>query len=145
MSPKLIADLASANVKSVAAGQNFSLVLLENGDVYSFGNNSFGQLGQGNWTQLASPTKIENLPSIKAIAAGATHALLLTTDGDVLSFGNNAYGQLGLGDTDNRSNPTLVPGLEGKNIAAIAAGNSQSYAITQTGELYMFGNIIMLP
>ncbi|RXZ77515.1 hypothetical protein EBB07_30845 [Paenibacillaceae bacterium] len=66
--PQVIAGIS--NEVSAAAGNNHSLVLKENGDVYSFGLGAEGRLGHGNANSLYAPVKIENLPPAKAIAAG---------------------------------------------------------------------------
>ena len=123
--------------KAVAAGGAHSLVLTEEGDVYSFGWGESGQLGHGNTEDRGVPTKIEGLPAMKAVAAGAKYSLVLTTDGTVYSFGGNEYGQLGHGDTADRSVPTRVEGLP--KVKAIAAGGHHFLALTEEGELYACG------
>ena len=92
----------------MAAGFSDSLILLENGDVYSFGYNGWGELGLGDYDNRNTPTKINGLSNVKNIGTGAVHSLILLENGDVYSFGYNGYGQLGLGDYDDRNTPTLV-------------------------------------
>lgn len=61
---------------------------MENGEVYTFGNNTYGQLGVSD-TSHVGPVKV-NLPSvIIQIAAGSNHSVALTSTGEVYTFGNN--------------------------------------------------------
>jgi alpha-tubulin suppressor-like RCC1 family protein len=111
---------------AVAGGTSFSLVLLENGDVYAFGLNSYGQLGLGDTTERHTPAKIATLSGeARAVAAGDSHSLVLLENGDVYGFGRNSYGQLGLGDTTERHTPTKIATLSG----AVATGEDHSFAV----------------
>jgi alpha-tubulin suppressor-like RCC1 family protein len=126
------------NAMAITAGSFHTLVLLENGDVYSFGHNSNGQLGHGDEDNRSLPTKITSLSNAKAIAAGGGHSLVLLKNGDVYSFGNNSYGQLGHGDKDNRSLPTKIKSLS--NVKAISAGSNHSLLLLENGDVYSFGH-----
>ena len=123
--------------KAIAAGYDFSLVLLENGDVYSFGNGDSGRLGHGDYSRQIKPKKIETLSNVMAIAAGNHHSLALTEEGLVYSFGFGNGGQLGHGDKTTRVQPTRI--IDISDVSAIAAGRNHSLALTDTGQLYVFG------
>ncbi|PIK49702.1 putative E3 ubiquitin-protein ligase MYCBP2 [Apostichopus japonicus] len=71
-----------------------TVILLENGEVYTFGSNSYGQLGLGDTGNRISPVNIPVAAKIKQVAAGSYHTLLLTENGNVLSFGRCQKGQL---------------------------------------------------
>ncbi len=122
---------------AVAAGWYYSLVLLENGDVYAFGVNASGQLGQGDTTSRRTPTKVPLLSNVVAVAAGSSYSLVLLENGDVYAFGSNFYGQLGLGDTEDRDTPTRVPGLS--NAVSVFAGGNSSLVLLENGDVYAFG------
>ncbi len=128
--------------KAVAAGYQHSLVLLENGDVYSFGYGGNGQLGHGDTGNTTIPTKIDALTEvkIKAISATWVHSLVLSEAGEVYSFGAGGNGRLGLGDEDNRNTPTKIEALAGVEVKAIAAGGTHSLVLSENGEVYSFGN-----
>jgi alpha-tubulin suppressor-like RCC1 family protein len=133
---ELEAPAALAGIKSIAAGNSYTLALTESGEVYAWGLNDSGRLGLGDTENRLTPTKVPGLTKVKAIAAGGGHALALTESGEVYAWGLN-YGELGLGDTEDRLTPTKVPGLS--VVKAIAAGLSHSLALTETGEVYAWG------
>jgi len=143
-----------AGVRAIAAGGVHSLVLLENGDVYSFGRNEQGQLGQtqgvyGPNESCPVPLKIGGmapegggnfvaLPPVRAVAAGPFHTLLLLEDGTVLSCGQNK-GQLGLVELYYDVEPFLQRAyIEGRS-KAVAAGWAHSLVLKEGGDIYAFG------
>lgn len=96
-------DKLPAPVAKIATGKHHSLMLLENGDVYAAGSNSFGQCGLGSGTRAAqdslSFTKISELTAIVDVACGWDHSLVCDTEGRLFTFGHPLYGQLGNGTT----------------------------------------------
>jgi len=124
---------------AMAAGELHSLVVLENGDVYAFGENFHGQLGLDDTDDRWSPQKVPGLPGpARAVAGGQGHSLFLLQSGDVYACGLNASGQLGQGDTDNRHTVVKVLGLPGRAIA-VAAGELHSLVLLENGDVYVFG------
>ena len=122
------------NIRSVAAAESFSLALLSDGTVASWGGNVYGQLGnngyKANWELGKSHVQVSGLSGVKAIAAANTHALALLSDGTVRTWGSNQYGQLGNGKGgfeaatgQNQRVPKTVEGLT--HVTAIAAGAVQ--------------------
>ena len=138
-------------VTQVAAGAEFSLAVTSSGQLYAFGENDYGQLGNANNSQPleAHPTPtLVTLPGeegpVTQVAAGHDHSLALTSTGQLYAFGENRFGQLG-NTTNNRTEkpnptPTLVtlPGASG-HVIRIAAGQEFSLALTSSGQLYAFG------
>ena len=129
-------------VVMVAAGDRFSLALLDDGTVASWGENTFSQLG---WAVSpgplsANPGRVKRLRSIQKIAAGGSHALALDTEGRVYSWGLNEEGQLGrLGATVPVGE---VPGVVAdiKGVVDIAAGNNFSLALDRKGKIWSWGS-----
>lgn len=91
----------------VSAGSYHSLAI-KNGELYAFGNNTFGQLGINNTNNQNEPVKVGSKNDWTKIAAGSYHSIALDSSGNAWSFGLNNYGQLGLGDKNNRLTPTKV-------------------------------------
>jgi len=141
-------------IVEAAAGHEFSLVVTGGGQLYAFGNNSNGQLGnETNINQItgkANPTPtLVDLPGqegpVVQAAAGRIHSLAVTATGQLYSFGNNCCGQLGrvtINPPREWSNPipTLVemPDEAGPVVEA-AAGSFYSLARTESGQVYAFG------
>merc|ERR1712166_1219263 len=73
-------------------------------------------------------------------AAGMYHTLCITADGSLFGWGLNKSGQLGVADTENRWMPTLVTGLQGKQVAHVAAGGSHTICTTADGSVFTWGN-----
>ncbi|CAM9161207.1 unnamed protein product [Ectocarpus sp. 12 AP-2014] len=113
--------------------------------VWAVGGNSKGQLGNGTTTQssfLPCRVAFQLAPTqrIAEVFCGYEHTFALTSDGDVLGFGNGVKGQLGIGNTDSHSNPQRVHLLSGKGVVKMAAGLEHSLALTESGDLYAFGD-----
>lgn len=84
------------DIKSIAAGDYFTLALATDGTLYSWGRNDFGQLGDGTTDDRASPFVVTGYAgTVEEIFTGDEHALVITTGGDVWAWGRNSYAQLG--------------------------------------------------
>jgi len=135
-SPTLIPSLT--NVKQISCGSSHSLALLNDGTVYGFGGNYYGQLGLGNNTSIINtPTLISGMSNVKQISCGTNHSLALLTDGTVKSFGRNIYGNLGLNNTNDYNRPTLIPSLS--DVSQITCGADHSLVLLNDGTVKGFG------
>jgi alpha-tubulin suppressor-like RCC1 family protein len=117
-------------------------IVIDGGQVYTWGDNQNAQLGNGDLDYLSQPTLVENLRDIIAVGQGsaAKHSIALKLDGSVWSWGDNEYGQLGIGNSDviNSSIPKLIEGIHG--IVAVAAGNKHSLALADDGTVWSWGS-----
>jgi alpha-tubulin suppressor-like RCC1 family protein len=130
-------DFYGKKIVSISAGSSHALAINEEGRVYSWGDNSYGQLG------IASEETNKNIPTLldydfvaTMVKAKGYFSLLLTKDELLYSFGDNSSGQLGIGYVLTKSYPSLI---NLKNIVAIEAGLNSSFALDRNGELYCFG------
>jgi alpha-tubulin suppressor-like RCC1 family protein len=97
----------------VAAGFDFTCALMRTGNLRCWGNNEFGQLGDGTTNVHPTPVDVKGIKSrILLLSAGYYSACALTIDGQLKCWGNNLYGQLGDGGTANSGVPVDVAGLE---------------------------------
>ena len=136
-----IAAVVSAGVWTVRGGtQSGGLghVVLNtpSGVLWTWANNSDGQLGNNSTTARRVPGTVSGVGTITAVAAGATHTLALDTTGRIWAFGDNFYGALGDGTTTDRLLPVQ---LALTSVTQIAAGAHHSMALRSTGELYVWG------
>ena len=136
---------SGSSTPTVAIGNQFMVVQTSAGEVWGWGDNSNGVLGNTPsemGINIPNPVKI-NLPEAvrsTAISAGFDHVLVLGSDGNVYAWGGNEYGQLGVdNDATSIKTPTLVEGLRNKNVVAVAAGRYFSLALTEGGQVYSFG------
>jgi alpha-tubulin suppressor-like RCC1 family protein len=107
-------------------------------NLYSWGQNNYGQLGLGNTTNYSSPKQVGSVATWLNIAAGTYSTLATKTDGTLWSWGEGAiYGQLGLGNTNNYSSPKQVGALT--TWLNISAGSYHGVAIKTDGTLWSWG------
>jgi len=121
----------------IAAEKERNLVVLNNGTVKAWGNNQFGQVGDGTTTDRHTPVEVNTLTNIAAVASGAYHSLALANDGKVWAWGKNDQGQLGDGTLSENHVPKQVVGLS--NIISIAAGFDYSLALKNDGTVWAWG------
>ena len=136
--------------KNIACGDNHSLAIDFSNNLYTWGNNSFGQLGIGPTpdTSRNYPSLVSNPTSsaywLKAVG-GSNHSLGLQSDGSLWAWGDNTYGQLGnvsAGAISNMPFPVTNPLPSNIRWVDIAAGANVSMAITNTNQLYAWGSDI---
>jgi hypothetical protein len=136
------------HVTQVAAGNEHSLVVTSSGQLYAFGENYYGQLGNPTNNKTVKPNPapaLVTLPGevgqVTQVAAGNEFSLVVTSSGQLYAFGENQYGQLGNATNNNTFKPNPTPTLvtvPGK-VVQVAAGESDSLAVTSSGQLYAFG------
>ena len=114
------------------------LALKNNGSLWSWGNNFYGQLGDGTVTERLSPVSVSGGgTNWLAISAGGYHSIALKTDGSMWSWGMNGSGQLGIGTTTSKSSPVSV--LGGNSWVKLSAGDYHNAAIKTDGTLWTWG------
>ena len=121
----------------VAGGQYHSLAVNLNGNVYAWGYNANGQLGNGNTTNSDVPVQVPGISSATGVTAGDLSSGALLAGGTVKTWGYNGYGQLGNGTTTSSSTPVSVTGLAG--VTAIASGNYHMLALEPNGTVMAWG------
>ncbi|XP_043556764.1 X-linked retinitis pigmentosa GTPase regulator isoform X1 [Chiloscyllium plagiosum] len=128
---------------SISCGDEHTAFVTENGKLYIFGSNNWGQLGLGTKNTVNKPTCVKALKSekVKLTACGRNHTLVFTEQGNVYAAGDNSEGQLGLGDTEARTVFQRVEFFTNhKKIKLLAAGSNISAALTENGKLFMWGD-----
>lgn len=116
-----------------------SLAVKADNSVISWGENSYGQLGDGTVHQRNAPVCVP-ISGVLMVATGNDHSVALRSDLTVWTWGDDNFGQLGNGTTINtgRTVPIAVPGLTG--VIAIAAGRYHTLALKQDGTVWAWGN-----
>lgn len=137
--PEMNEFLSTKTIVDVCCGDWHSLALTSTGEVYAWGDNQFGQIGNGSSkTMESTPVKLEfESHSIIAISCGSLHSMALTEKGDVFAWGFNSYGQLGVGNTLDMSKPKLIK--MNLSFKKMSCGQNHSLLLTTDGLLYVFG------
>ncbi|ADL70068.1 S-layer domain protein [Thermoanaerobacterium thermosaccharolyticum DSM 571] len=126
-----------SDVKAIAAGASYTVVLKNDGTVWAWGVNEYGKLGDGTTNNSFTPVQVNGISNVKAIAAGAYHTVVLKNDGTVWTWGYNHYGELGNGTTVDSSTPVQVKGIS--DVKAIAAGACHTVALKNDGTVWAWG------
>uniref|UniRef100_A0A0G4H481 HYR domain-containing protein n=1 Tax=Chromera velia CCMP2878 TaxID=1169474 RepID=A0A0G4H481_9ALVE len=122
-------------VSAVSAGYGHSLLVDENGDVWSTGDGGQGQLGHGNTDSLDTWTKITSLSNVAKICTGDNHSGALTTSGDLYMWGNGNNGRLGTGNSAVQNTPQYIMG----SVADLQCGMRHTVVLDTSGDVYTFG------
>ncbi|MCL2504509.1 MAG: hypothetical protein FWE94_07995, partial [Coriobacteriia bacterium] len=124
--------------QDVSGGNYHSLALKEDGSLWAWGRNDYGQLGIGSTISTSTPVRIGTGTDWKAVSAGFSHSLALKGDGSLWAWGLNDYGQLGDGTITDKSAPVQVG--TGTDWKAVSAGQYHSLALKGDGSLWAWGN-----
>ncbi|MCX6063923.1 MAG: stalk domain-containing protein, partial [Caldiserica bacterium] len=127
----------STNWTTVVAGTYCCLALARDGSLWAWGDNEYGQLGDGTTANRSSPVRVGTRTDWIVVAAGWEHSLAIARDGSLWAWGWNAGGQLGDGTTTDRSSPVRV-GTRTDWIA-VAGGIMHSVALARDGSLWAWG------
>ena len=114
----------------ISLGGAHSGAITEDGSLYMWGRNDYGQLGDGTKGDRSNPVKI--MDHVRSVSLGAEHSGAITEDGSLYMWGSNSYGQLG---TNDRSKPVKIM----DHVRSVSLGGWHSGAITEDGSLYMWG------
>ena len=132
----------------IASGNFHVLAINDAGELYAWGHNNVGQLGNGengpgfpggflqNSKDKNTPQRIGSGTDWNIVAAGNYHSLALKNDGTLYTWGHNSSGQLGNGLTADTNRPAQVGTDTWK---AVAAGENYSLALRSDGSLYAWG------
>lgn len=103
-----------------------------------WGDNRYGQLGNGTYTDSLSAIGVSGLTDVVMTAQGRANRYALRADGTVWAWGINYWGQLGDGTTEYRNTPVQVAGLTG--VTSIVANTDNAYALLADGTVRAWGN-----
>lgn len=129
------------NIIQVASSVRAALMLKSDGTVWSVGEGTFGQHGDGTSGAGAlrtTPAQVPGLPFIKQIASISPTVLALDENGEVWAWGQNNLGQCGVAGGGNRTTPVKIAGLT--NIVSVAGSAFASFALDANGDIWSWGS-----
>lgn len=132
-------------VIQISAGQCHTVALMNDGTIYAWGYNAYGQLGNinniGTDNPNPIPVKVEGLTGVSQISAVNTQTIALMNNGTVYAWGRNQYGQLGnvtnCGTDDPNPTPLEVEGLTG--VVQVSTNGAHTVALKDDGTVYAWG------
>jgi len=96
------------NIKTIALGLSHGCAATAKGQVFCWGRNNYGQLGDGSTVERLRPVRVAQLAGVTQLALGFTHSCALTSGGEVMCWGDDRRHQLGRNRKDQRANPRPV-------------------------------------
>ncbi len=119
----------------MASGEDHTLVVDDSGEVYAFGHNAKGELGDVTCENKSTPVHIEVPGKVVQVAAGDELSFALCKNGDLYAWGDDTSYQMGDGMNISRMEPEKIM----EDVTAVAAGSTHAMAITKDGSLYIWG------
>ncbi len=147
-------QIVASGATAIAAGGNFSMYIDDQGQLFAWGDNSKGQLGDGTSESHGTPAPVKGISQVSSVAAGDEHVLALSdTSGyrQLYVWGNHALGQLGLGKINDKNafvtRPTLLD-ITGnldpsdERLLEVVAGYAQSAVIRDVSYTRFFKPVL---
>ncbi|KAK6940018.1 FYVE zinc finger [Dillenia turbinata] len=154
--PKRISGpLEGLQVASVTCGPWHTAIITSMGQLFTFGDGTFGVLGHGDRENALSPREVESLSGLRtiAVACGVWHTAAVVevivtqssasvSSGKLFTWGDGDKNRLGHGDKEPRLKPTCVPALIDYNFHKIACGHSLTIGLTTSGHVFTMGSTV---
>lgn len=154
--PKRISGpLQGHQVAAVACGPWHAALITSAGQLFTFGDGTFGVLGHGDRKSVLYPREIESLSGLRTVAvscgvwhtAAVVEVIVTATSGSISSgklftWGDGDKYCLGHGDKESRLKPTCVPALIDYNFLRVSCGHSFTVGLTTSGQVFTMGNTV---
>ncbi|KAL5122934.1 PH, RCC1 and FYVE domains-containing protein 1 [Glycine soja] len=154
--PKRIAGpLEGLQIAFVACGPWHTALITSTGQLFTFGDGTFGVLGHGDRQNVSYPREVESLLGLRTIAVAcgvwhtaavveviATHSGTSISSGKLFTWGDGDKNRLGHGDKEARLKPTCVSALIDYNFHKIACGHSLTVGLTTSGRVFTMGSTV---
>lgn len=142
ISPAVAAMPTGIRFVQVAAGDYHSLAIDSDANVWAWGLNQQGQLGNNSTTNSSRPVKVQLPAGVKAVevAGGWQNSAVVGSDGVIYAWGDNSEGQLGNNSTTDSWKPVPVAMPAGVSFTNVAVGQYHTVALDSNGDVWAWGN-----
>ncbi|CAJ2629892.1 unnamed protein product [Trifolium pratense] len=154
--PKRIAGpLEGLQVAFVTCGPWHTALITSTGQLFTFGDGTFGVLGHGDRENISYPREVESLSGLRtvSVACGVWHTAAIVevivtqssasiSSGKLFTWGDGDKNRLGHGDKDARLEPTCISALIDHNFHRIACGHSLTVGLTTSGRVFTMGSTV---
>ncbi|XP_052191395.1 PH, RCC1 and FYVE domains-containing protein 1-like isoform X3 [Diospyros lotus] len=154
--PKRISgSLEGLQVAMVTCGPWHTALVTSTGQLFTFGDGTFGVLGHGDRENISYPREVESLSGLRTIAVACgvwhtaavvevivTQSIASVSSGKLFTWGDGDKNRLGHGDKEPRLKPTCVPALIDYNFHKIACGHSLTVGLTTSGHVFTMGSTV---
>uniref|UniRef100_A0A0D9YFR5 RCC1-like domain-containing protein n=1 Tax=Oryza glumipatula TaxID=40148 RepID=A0A0D9YFR5_9ORYZ len=140
--PLLLPPRCRGRVSFVAGGGAHAIALTSNGEVFTWGRGTHGQLGHGDVENIPHPKLVKFFENymITCVSAGWNHSGFATDSGQLFMCGDGSFGQLGAGDNHPRNLPFEVAYFTTKHVVRLALGMRHSLVLLKDNSVYGFGS-----
>jgi alpha-tubulin suppressor-like RCC1 family protein len=145
MTPVQVSGLSGAQVTTLVASAGDTGALLSNGAYYDWGDNNYGEVGNGTTTSVLVPYQVQLPSPVTQLVAGGSgsvggQSLALLSNGSLWAWGDNTYFQLSNHLKIDEETPAELNPPGGVTFTAVAAGGATSYGISPTGAVWAWGS-----
>jgi alpha-tubulin suppressor-like RCC1 family protein len=126
------------HITQISSGYSHTLALSSDGTVWAWGENSYGQLGNGNIENQPIPIVIKVNSQVESVVGSRTHSYILNRSGNVWGWGDNLNGTMGNGTFKPAANPETIGNQ--KDILAIRASENQIFTFSADGHIWAWGD-----
>lgn len=143
--PRRIDSLCGKQITNIVTGSRHAIALSQTGEVWGWGNNDYGQLGDGTNASKNGPVQVKFpflTSKIVSIDCTSQASIALTEDSEIFTWGRNFYGELGVDGLSECLTPqrvNLPPEVSHDPVVSIRASWKNMFFLTQTGKLYSWG------
>ncbi|GAB2252289.1 hypothetical protein Droror1_Dr00005136 [Drosera rotundifolia] len=152
---RILGPLEGLQVASVSCGPWHTALITSNGQLFTFGDGTFGVLGHGDRESVSYPREVESLSGLRtiAVACGVWHTaavveVIMTqsssagSSGKLFTWGDGDKNRLGQGDSEPRLKPTCVPALIEHNFLKVACGHTLTLGLTTSRQVFSMGSTV---
>ncbi|BAF15579.2 Os04g0583700 [Oryza sativa Japonica Group] len=149
---KFLGPMDNISVSKIACGEWHTAIITSSGQLFTYGDGTFGVLGHGDTQGVARPKEVESLKGsrVKSVACGPWHTAAIVEvmssfkgnapSGKLFTWGDADRGKLGHADRKMKLLPTCVDSLTAYDLIQVSCGTAVTVVLTVTGMVFTIGS-----